>query len=90
MHTSPTGDAGLAWQLTLSNNTGAALTGINIGYDIARFTQSFDNNGGNATQLQPENLPGYELWYSTDGSTWTDVSALNPTIDGANRHGGGA
>ncbi|HEY0340336.1 MAG TPA: VPLPA-CTERM sorting domain-containing protein, partial [Steroidobacteraceae bacterium] len=82
--TSPTGGAGVAWQLTLTNNTGGALSSVDVSYDIARFTQSFDNNGGHSTQLQPENLPGYELWYSTNSTTWTDVSGLNPTIDGAN------
>lgn len=82
--TSPTGGAGVAWQLTLTNNTGSALTGIDVSYDIARFTQSFNNNGGHPSDLSPENLPGYELWYSTDGSSWTDVKALNPTISGAN------
>lgn len=68
--TSPTVDAGMALQLTIANNTGTALSGFNISYDIDRFTVASAAN----------ELPGYELFYSTNGSTWTNVSALNPTL----------
>lgn len=68
--TSPTVDAGMALQLSLSNNTGAALSSINISYDIDRLTAASVAN----------ELPGYWLFYSTDGATWTNVSALNPTL----------
>ena len=70
----PTSIGGAAFQLSLTNNTGAALGGIRISYDIRRFTT---NTGANE-------LPGYWLFYSTDGGTsWTNVSALNPAITGA-------
>lgn len=68
--TSPTVDAGMALQLTIANNTGSALSNFNISYDIDRFTAVATAN----------ELPGYQLFYSTDGSTWTNVSALNPTL----------
>lgn len=70
----PTSIGGAAFQLSLTNNTGTALAGINISYDIRRFTT---NTGANE-------LPGYWLFYSTDGGTnWTNVSALNPALTGA-------
>ncbi len=68
--TSPTVDAGMALQLTIANNTGSALSNFNISYDIDRFTAVATAN----------ELPGYQLFYSTDGSTWSNVSALNPTL----------
>jgi hypothetical protein len=68
--TSPTVDAGMALQLTIANSTGSALSNFNISYDIDRFTVASAAN----------ELPGYQLFYSTDGSTWTNVSALNPTL----------
>jgi hypothetical protein len=70
--TSPTGIDGSAWQLTLTNNTGAALSSLNVSYDIDRIF----------SPTQTEELPGYELFYSTDGSTWTNVSQFNPTLTG--------
>jgi hypothetical protein len=71
--TSPTGIDGSAWQLTLTNNTGAALSSLNVSYDIDRLN----------SPSQTEELPGYELFYSTNGSTWTNVSQFNPTLTGA-------
>ncbi len=68
--TSPTVDAGMALQLTIANNTGGALSNFNISYDIDRFTAVATAN----------ELPGYQLFYSTDGNTWTNVSTLNPTL----------
>ena len=29
-------------------------------------------------------LPGYEIFVSVDATTWTNIAALNPSIDGAN------
>ncbi len=48
--TSPTVVAGTALQLALTNNTGSALTSIDVSYDIDRFTQVTTAN----------ELPGYE------------------------------
>ncbi len=71
--TSPTGVNGTALQLRLTNNTGGALASLRVAYDIHRF-----RNGSTANSL-----PGYWLFYSLDnGSTWTSVAALNPTISG--------
>ena len=50
--TSPTSGAGNVFQLRLTNNTGAALSGIRISYDIRRFTPASANN----------ELPGYRLF----------------------------
>ena len=65
--TSPTSVSGSALQLSLSNNTGAALPGLAIGFDTVRFTAVTTAN----------ELPGYWLFYSLDGATWSNVAALN-------------
>jgi hypothetical protein len=65
--TSPTTVSGSALQLTLSNDTGALLSGLNISYDTVRFT----------TATTANELPGYWLFYSLDGSNWVNVAALN-------------
>ncbi len=71
--TSPTGVAGVAIQLQLTNSTGTPLSTLKIGYDIRRFTAA-----GTANEL-----PGYWLFYSLDsGATWTNVAALNPALSG--------
>ncbi len=70
--TSPTSGAGNILQLRLTNNTGAAVSGLRIGYDIRRFGAG---TGG------AETLPGYWLFYSTNGgTTWSEATALRPTI----------
>ena len=62
--TSPTSGAGNILQLRLTNNSGTALSGIQISYDLRRLRP-----GSTANQL-----PGYWLFYSTDGgTTWTNV-----------------
>ena len=72
--TSPTGVAGVAIQAQLSNNSGSAITGMQISYDIRRYVAVATAN----------ELPGYWLFYSLDGgTTWTSVSSLNPTLSGA-------
>ena len=74
--TSPTSGAGNIFQLRLTNNSGAALSGIRVSYDIRRFSPGLAS--GTPTNNQ---LPGYWLFYSIDnGTSWTNVSALNPTI----------
>jgi phosphodiesterase/alkaline phosphatase D-like protein len=71
--TSPTTGAGTTLQLTLSNTSGSAIHGFRIGYDIRRFTAPSTAN----------ELPGYWCFYSLDnGSTWTNISALNPVLSG--------
>ena len=69
--TAPTGTNGSAWQLSVTNTSGGSLSGIYLGYDTRRFT----------AVLTANELPGYWLFYSLDnGTTWTNVAALNPTI----------
>ncbi len=72
--TSPTGVSGVAIQLQLTNNSGAAVSALQAGYEIRRYLAVATAN----------ELPGYWLFYSLDnGTTWTNVSALNPTLGGA-------
>ena len=66
---SPTTVSGAALQLSLSNSTGAALTGLELSFDTVRFTSASSQN----------ELPGYWLFYSLDGSTWANVTSLNPS-----------
>jgi hypothetical protein len=68
----PTSVSGVAFQLELTNLTGAAITAVNLGYDIRRFTAPSSVN----------ELPGYWLFISMDGTNWTNVAALNPTVSG--------
>jgi hypothetical protein len=71
--TSPTSVAGAALQLQLANNSAGYITRLKVGYDIQRFTAPATAN----------ELPGYWLFYSLDnGSTWTNVAGLNPTLAG--------
>lgn len=70
--TSPTGFTGAAIQLSLNNVTGGALSSVQLSYDIHRFT----------TVSAVNELPGYWLFTSLDnGSTWTNFSPLNSTIE---------
>jgi len=82
---SPTGSAASILELALTNTTGAALNAISVGYDIRRFSTTVNNNtayaGGNYGAV--EELPGYQLFYSLNGATWTNVSALNPILSGS-------
>ncbi|BCU79784.1 Ig-like domain-containing protein [Luteolibacter sp. LG18] len=72
--TSPTSISGVASQLSLTNGTGGAVSSISVAYDTRRYTVAGTVN----------ELPGYWLFYSLDnGTTWTNVSALNPTVSGS-------
>jgi hypothetical protein len=68
--TAPTTVSGAALQLMLTNNTGAALSGLTLAYDTVRYSAV-----GTANEL-----PGYQLFYSLNGSSWTNVPGLNPTL----------
>lgn len=71
--TSPTGVAGNVLQLSLVNTALKAITRIDVGYDIRRFSAVTTVN----------ELPGYWLFYSLDnGATWTNVDPLNPLLAG--------
>lgn len=76
--TSPTGVDGNALQLLLSNNTGKALSGISVSYDIVRFYDGNRQSSIDSSLPVGEELPGYQLFYSLDGSSWSNVAALNP------------
>lgn len=71
--TAPTGNAGTALQLSLTNATAVSFSEVQVAYDIYRFIAV-----GTANEL-----PGYWLFYSLDGgTTWTNVATLNPTLSG--------
>ena len=71
--TSPTTGKGVTFQLELTNTGAEAITKVSVAYDIRRFTAPATAN----------ELPGYWLFYSQDdGVSWTNVSALNPTLAG--------
>ena len=73
--TSPTSVAGGAIQLQLTNSSGGYMDRLKIGYDIYRI-----NAPASLNELQ-----GYWLFYSVDnGTTWTNVAPLNPTVSGPN------
>jgi hypothetical protein len=70
--TAPTTVAGSIIQLALSNGTGSDLPagfGLTIGFDTVRYTAPTTAN----------ELPGYWLFASVDGTTWSNVGP-NPTI----------
>ncbi|PZP31012.1 MAG: hypothetical protein DI603_13870 [Roseateles depolymerans] len=69
--TSPTTVSGAALQLALTNTTGQSIDQLLIGYDTVRYTSTATAN----------ELPGYWLFYSLDGASWSNVEALNPTAD---------
>jgi len=68
--TAPTTVSGAAIQLSLTNTTGASFSQLLVSYDTQRFT----------TATTANQLPGYWLFYSLDGISWTNVAALNPTL----------
>jgi hypothetical protein len=85
--TSPSGNAATIIEAQFNNNTGSAITSLSLSYDIRRFTTTINNNTG-FTSVDPtynvEENPGYQLFYSlNNGTTWTNVSSLNPTLSGS-------
>lgn len=72
--TSPTSISGSALELSLTNTSGAPINSLQVRYDIRRYTAASAAN----------ELPGYWLFYSLDnGTTWSNVSTLNPVISGS-------
>lgn len=67
--TAPSSVTGSGIQLQMTNGTGTTLTGLNIAFDTVRYLAV-----GSANEL-----PGYWVFVSTDGTTWTNVTP-NPTI----------
>jgi hypothetical protein len=83
--TSPSGNAATILELNLTNTSGSAVSSLNVSYDIDRFTVTTANNSAynSSPTVGVEENPGYQLSYSLDGgTTWTNVSALNPTLSG--------
>ena len=68
--TSPTGTRGSILELSLNNDTGAAIDTVKLSYDMVTMTPPPDAE-----------LPGYSFYY-LDGSTWTPFPGLNLTDTG--------
>ena len=69
--TSPTSDAGNILELLVTNTTGSSLSTFSLSYDVRRFTSATTAN----------ELPGYWVFVSSNnGTSWTEVTALRPTI----------
>lgn len=67
----PTSLAGMAFQVLLTNGTGAPIDALKISFDTIRYTSVSSAN----------ELPGYWVFYSLNGgTTWTNVPALNGSI----------
>lgn len=64
--------------LHMTNNTGFALTRIAISYDIEKYRQGSNANGFRV-----------QLYYSTDGSSWTDAGTTFQTSFGADANNNG-
>jgi hypothetical protein len=83
--TSPSGNAATILELSLTNSTGSAINALSLSYDIDRFTTTTANNTAynSGPTVGVEENPGYQLFYSlNNGTTWTNVSSLNPTLSG--------
>ena len=76
--TDPTGDGAIVIELSLSNNTGGNLSGINLSYVCKCLTNGTPSSGTDGTEKSE--LPGYAFFYSLTGSSsaadWVKVAAL--------------
>ena len=72
--TSPTTYSGGAFDLNLTNTTGATINSLTLGYTIQRYTAVTTAN----------ELPGYSVFVSLDGTTWSQIAVFTPSLDGAN------
>lgn len=79
--TSPTSVRGDILQLALQNNSGAAITSVQIAYDMKAMA-----NGTPTGTDTHEELPGYRFYF-LDGSTWTLFSGLDLSNDTLNSVG---
>lgn len=75
--TNPSGTRGEIIQLSLLNNSGSAISSIQITYDMQVLATGDLKEGYSG---EHEELPGY-LFYYLDGSTWTRFSGLDTTND---------
>jgi hypothetical protein len=67
--TAPTTNAGTGIQLLLTNANSDAIDTLRISFDTVRYAAASSAN----------QLPGYWLFISTDGTSWTNITP-NPTI----------
>jgi hypothetical protein len=81
--TSPTGTRGSILQLSLNNNSGAAITSIRLTYDMKSMAEGVS---AGAEFPSTDELPGYRFYY-LDGSIWTPVPGLDLANDTVNSVG---
>jgi len=67
--TAPTNVTGSGIELAMTNGTGSTLTGLTVAFDTVRYSAVTTAN----------ELPGYWLFVSANGTTWTNVTP-NPTL----------
>ena len=84
--TDPSGNAATILELSMTNNTGSAITAVNLSYDIDRFTTISDTNNSPTgyANSSVEEFPGYHLFYNltpSNTATWVDVTSLDPTVN---------
>ena len=75
--TNPTQNWGDIIQLSLPNNSGSAISSVQISYDMEVMAVGILKAGGTATH---EDLPGYRFYF-LDGSTWTPFAGLDSSND---------
>jgi hypothetical protein len=85
--TAPTGNAGSAIELLLTNGSLSPISALSVSYDLRRYQVGADNatrTPGAGIPEGSEELPGYWLFYSLDnGATYTAVDSLIPVGAGA-------
>jgi hypothetical protein len=82
LSTSPTGDDGIALQLSLTNTGTTSINSIAVAYNIKKYTDGI-LQGPTAGLPNNEELPGYELFYSVNGGAYTNVAQFNPVASNA-------
>jgi hypothetical protein len=84
--TDPSGNSATILELSLTNNTGSAITALDLSYDIDRFTTISDTNGNPSGYANScvEEFPGFHLFYNltpSNAATWVEVTSLDPTVN---------
>jgi len=77
LSTSPTGNAGIALQLSLTNTGSTSISSIAMAYNIKKYTDGILQSPV-AGLPNNEELPGYQLFYSVNGGAYNNVAQFNP------------
>ena len=82
--TSPTENRGDLLQLALTNNSGAVVSTVSMGYDMKCMAAGTLKNGYPPNSI--DELPGYSFYY-LDGATWKHVPSMDLANDAVNSVG---